>query len=67
MNLANHKYNFGVEVSWNFFATSHGKNVCDGIGGTVKRVLSKLLLQGHLLNNAERIMNYCIDKIKGIE
>ena len=21
---------------WNFFATSHGKSVCDGIGGTVK-------------------------------
>ena len=28
---------FSVDLEWNFFATSHGKGVIDGIGGTVKR------------------------------
>ena len=28
---------FSVDLEWNFFATSHGKGVVDGIGGTVKR------------------------------
>ena len=26
-------------LKWNFFATSHGKGVVDGIGGTVKRAV----------------------------
>ena len=26
-----------MKCEWNFFATSHGKGACDGIGGTVKR------------------------------
>jgi hypothetical protein len=25
------------ELSWNFFASSHGKGVIDGLGGTLKR------------------------------
>lgn len=37
-NLCNHKNDFNLEAEWNFFATSHGKNACDGIGGTLKRV-----------------------------
>jgi len=28
-----------VHIQWNFFATSHGKGVVDGIGGTVKRLV----------------------------
>ena len=27
------------EIRWNFFATSHGKGVGDGIGGTLKRAV----------------------------
>ena len=27
------------ELTWNFFATSHGKGVVDGLGGTVKRAV----------------------------
>lgn len=29
--------NFKIKLTWNFFATSHGKGVVDGIGGTIKR------------------------------
>ena len=36
-----------------FFATSHGKNACDGIGGTVKREAANAILRattsGHIL------------------
>ena len=36
-NLCEHEKCFGIKASWSFFATSHGKSPCDGIGGTVKR------------------------------
>ena len=37
LNLCHHKSDFGLDATWTFFATSHGKSPCDGIGGTVKR------------------------------
>ena len=46
INLCHHAADFDEIVpEWNFFATSHGKNVCDGIGGMVKRAASKASLQ----------------------
>ena len=45
INLCNHVKDFGIQAEWHFFATSHGKSVCDGIGGTVKRLLTKASLQ----------------------
>ena len=37
INVCSHADDFQVQCEWNFFATSHGKGACDGIGGTVKR------------------------------
>lgn len=37
VNIAHHVEDFGVTCEWHFYATSHGKNACDGVGGTVKR------------------------------
>ena len=37
INIAHHSRDFGIACEWHFFATSHGKSACDGIGGTVKR------------------------------
>ena len=31
MNLRHHESDFGLQAEWNFFATSHGKSVCDGL------------------------------------
>ncbi|XP_072043498.1 uncharacterized protein [Amphiura filiformis] len=45
LNLCFHEYDFGVKAQWNFFATSHGKSPCDGIGGTVKRLVRRASLQ----------------------
>lgn len=51
-NLCFHTEDFdGVEAEWHFYATSHGKGVCDGIGGTVKRLAAKASLQNPLDNH----------------
>lgn len=44
INLYFHFEDFGIEAEWNFFATSHGKGPCDGIGGTLKRLASRASL-----------------------
>ncbi len=36
-NLSKWESTFGIKINWHFFASSHGKGVIDGIGGTVKR------------------------------
>ena len=41
VNICSHHDDFEVECDWHFFGTSHGKNSCDGIGGTVKRATAR--------------------------
>lgn len=41
INLMYHFQDFNIKAEWHFFATSHGKNACDGIGGTVKRFVRR--------------------------
>lgn len=41
LNLCEHKKTYGLEAEWVFFATSHGKSPCDGIGGLLKREAAK--------------------------
>ena len=45
INLTLHHQDFSLDASWTFFATSHGKSPCDGIGGTVKRLTARASLQ----------------------
>ena len=45
INLCYQQDDFRVKAEWNFFATTHGKSACDGIGGTVKRLVTKASLQ----------------------
>ena len=49
-NLRHHKKDFRVDAEWHFFATSHGKNACDCVGGMLKRLAAKASLQRHLQN-----------------
>ena len=35
------------KIKWHFFATSHGKGVVDGLGGTVKRAVWRHVRSGH--------------------
>ena len=55
MNLCSHKRDFDIKAEWIFFATSHGKSSCDGIGGAVKRHTAKRSLQRPLNN---QILDY---------
>ena len=44
-NLIHHENDFGIKAEWHFFATSHGKNACDGVGGTIKCLAARASLQ----------------------
>lgn len=68
-NLCHHKSDFGVQAVWSFFATSHGKSPCDGIGGTVKRSTAMESLRRPLSNqitNIVEMMKHCIQKLPSI-
>ena len=56
---------FGLTVTWNFFATSHNKNVCDGIGETIKRRAPLASLQRPITNRImtpPQFFNFCNKK-----
>ena len=68
--MSRHHQDFGLAAEWNFFATSHGKSACDGIGGTVKRLVTKASLQrpyNDQILTSEAIMDFCTEKIPGIK
>ena len=71
-NLCNHEADFGIAAEWNFFATSHGKNPCDGIGGNLKLTAYKHSLQcldeNHILNAEDfhKVVSEKCKKVKSI-
>ena len=57
---------FELDCEWYFFATSHGKSSCDGIGGTVKRSVAKASLQRidkNQILTSEDMFNYCTEHL----
>ncbi|XP_065679428.1 uncharacterized protein LOC136081787 isoform X1 [Hydra vulgaris] len=66
-NLCQLESEFSLKFEWNFFATSHGKSPCDGIGGTVKRLTAQESLKRPYRNQiltSEAMYEFCIEKIK---
>jgi hypothetical protein len=45
LNLTYHQQDFNVPAEHHFFATSHGRGVCDAVGGTIKRTAVRASLQ----------------------
>lgn len=45
VNLCHHYSDFSIRASWHFHATSHDKGPCDGVGGTLKRLVAKASIQ----------------------
>ena len=45
VNLCYHEIDHGIQAQWHFFATTHGKSSCDGIGGTTKQFIARETLQ----------------------
>lgn len=50
VNIYYHKEDFKIAAEWHYFATAHGKGPCDGIGGTLKRIASRVSLQRQIDN-----------------
>ena len=70
LNLCHHKDDFGINCKWSFFATSHGKSACDGVGGTVKRLTARASLQrpfNDQILSAQDMYKFCKEDIKGIK
>ena len=69
-NLSFHEIDFGgICAEWHFFATSHGKSRCDGIGGTVKRLVTRASLQAPTANQiltAEAMQSWARSNIANI-
>ncbi|XP_047126478.1 uncharacterized protein LOC124807875 [Hydra vulgaris] len=68
-NLCQLETEFSLKIEWNFFATSHGKSPCDGIGGTVKRLTAQESLKRPYRNQiltSEAMYEFCVEKIKAV-
>lgn len=56
-----------VNISWFFFATSHGKGVVDGLGGTAKRVAYNATKSGKAISNIDQLTSLVSEKMPGTE
>ena len=69
-NLCDHKPGYNINAKWVFFAISHGKQPCNGIGGTVKWLVSYASLQclnNFQILNPHDMFQYCKKNIQGIK
>ena len=69
LNLCHHKADFGIDAEWHFFATSHGKGPCDGLGGTVKRLAARASLQRpyeHQIMTLRQLYEWASDDISTV-
>jgi hypothetical protein len=55
-----------IDFSWNYFASSHGKGVVDGVGGTLKRPVWLEIMAGKRFSSAADFVKICQKKIKTI-
>ena len=69
INLCHHLEDFGIPAEWHFFATSHGKDPCDGLGGVVKRQAAKASLQRAYTDQITtplQFFTFCQTHIQGV-
>ena len=64
--LCQHKSDFGLNSRWVFFATSHGKQPCDGTGGTVKQLFSIASLEQKIKHFHHVVFQFCKENIQNI-
>ncbi|CAF1301997.1 unnamed protein product [Didymodactylos carnosus] len=65
-NLIQIAHEYKIALSWNFFATSHGKGVVDGLGGTVKRLVWSAALADDNCKSAKDFVTLAQQKTKKI-
>lgn len=69
VNLCLHQQELDMSATWSFFATSHGKGPCDGIGGSVKRLarLESLRREREFLDTFDRLYKFCAENIANVK
>ena len=67
--MSYHYCNNALHAEWHFFTKSHGKNACDGIGGTIKQIAAYVSLQrsvtGQILS-PKSLFKFANSEIPGI-
>ena len=66
-NLCHHFHDHGIHADWHFFATSHGKSPCDGIGGMVKQHVARAGLQNNQILSGAEMFKWCTENITGLK
>lgn len=66
LNLLYHEKDFGVKAEWHFFASSHGKGACDGIGGCVKKAAYRASLQDKTIVSTVKLFEWAQSFFKKI-
>ena len=64
-----HKEDFGVDAKCHFFATSHGKSACDGVGAVVKYQACRASLQRtseNFITTPRDLFNFANTSLNGI-
>ncbi|KAK3931114.1 ARL14 effector protein [Frankliniella fusca] len=67
LNVSYHKEDFGIEAEWHYFATSHGKGPCDGLGGTLKRQAYLASIRNQLIRTPQEFCNWAEKNIENIK
>ena len=69
INVYFHDKDFQVACEWHFFASYHGKGVCDGIGGSVKMTVMRESLKRtahrQILNTVDMV-NFLTEKMASV-
>ena len=69
INLYHHQQDFNMNAGWIFFATIHGKSLCNGVGGFVKHYVAKCSLRKPLQDQIlsyQSMLHLCVWEITSI-
>lgn len=58
------EFDFNIAIEWHFWATRHGKNCGDGVGGTIKREAKRASLRGVRILSACDLFDWCQENLK---
>ena len=65
--ISAHKAIFGFDAAWHYFEVGHGKSVCDGIGGSMKRQADQAVKHGNMtITSPREFYNYFLKMEKNI-
>ncbi|MES9879633.1 MAG: hypothetical protein ABW185_01985 [Sedimenticola sp.] len=60
-SICEHDELYGCPATWNYYEAGHGKSVCDGLGGTVKRMADEAVNSGKaMIQDADDFFQWAI-------